>query len=102
MASNSRTTRKSSAAKARGTTPPTAPAMFGNLDAQRCIIDQSLSKAAGVMFVLAELQKRGGGELTSQELEGFALWAVEDFINDARTAVDRLFELEHAAGKTPQ
>jgi hypothetical protein len=57
----------------------------------RDAIHQSLAKARGILFVISELQKAEAvREVVSPELEGFALWAVSDFLTDATRAMEQL------------
>lgn len=53
------------------------------------IIGQSLSKSRGIMFVISQVKNP---ELESDELTRNAIWAVNDFLQDAAKAWDEYSE----------
>lgn len=72
---------------ARTPTRAVDPLLSRMLDEQD-IIDQALSKAAGILFVFQ--QGIGKGEIESDKLTGSAVWAVQGFLDDAKQASERL------------
>ena len=63
--------------------PKELEALRGAILDQETAIDQSLSKAAGILFVMSQVRE---AEVVSDELTGYAIWAARDFIHDAQRA----------------
>lgn len=59
------------------------------------MIDKPLSQARGIMFVFQQAVDGGGAGVVSDELEGYAIWAVNDLLEDAAKALEQL----HSAPK---